>query len=587
MRGFSSVTHTVFNQSSPLENINLYTADPVLSSSEFILETHRDRLHKYGELCGTAANMKHATLAEKNKPTLRQFDSYGRRIDVIDYHDSYHHLMQQGLRNGVSAFGHATAEAGSHVARAGLIYMENQLEPGHCCPLVMTTAAVPPLLKWGRTDLVDKLCTMDYDPRDVPIEEKVAITAGMSMTEKQGGSDVRANTTLATPLDPARTGHDASYTLRGHKWFTSAPMSDIFLTLAMTRGKDTPSCFIVSRWLPDGTRNTGFRVMRLKDKVGDRANASSEVEYDDAHAVMLGEEGRGVKTIIEMVQSTRLDCVLGSAGGARRALQQALNHVTHRKSFGSPLIAHPLMENLLTDLCVESEAHTLTALHLAGAYDSSLHHRNIPAAFLTSGAGPMVEKLKHTDTEYTEAQELFRIGVAVGKYWVTKRYPGFAYECMEAFGGNGYVEDFNMGMLYRQSPLNAIWEGSGNIIALDVLRAHKSFPVLLRDIKLACGMDPSLDEFISDIEKRVSRAASENIMSPMIQREARRLVDMLALAMQASVMARYGDPTVAEAYIASRIKRDRLNSGLNYGSFVYPSDMSKCIIERNTSGLIK
>lgn len=354
----SNQTHAVFNQSPPFQNINLLESEKTVKESieKMIQSTNNHdkvsidwgNIENFGKKSGSVKLMDAGTLAEKNLPTLRQFDNYGRRIDVIDYHPSYHELMSHGIENGVCASGFKTSTPGSHISRGIKKYFENQLESGHCCPLTMTAAVIPVLLRSARSikqlnsndgmindnltwiqEFINKIYTQQYDPSDRPIEEKNGCTMGMSMTEKQGGSDVRSNTTVASPIDSNITGLGASYQLVGHKWFTSAPMCDGFLTLAKTTNSDLPSCFLVPRWLPKSAgshRNTGFQVMRLKNKLADRANASSEVEYHNAFGVMIGEEGKGVKTIIEMVQATRWDCTLGSAGSARRALQLAINH---------------------------------------------------------------------------------------------------------------------------------------------------------------------------------------------------------------------------------------------------------------------
>lgn len=479
----SRATHAVFNQSKAFINKNLFKSDPALQRVVKKLIVPLDHLNNIGLVNGSAVMMNHAELAEKNVPVLRQYDAYGRRIDVVDYHPSYHALMKQGLESGAASYGfNNNAKPGSHIVRAALIYMQNQLEPGHCCPIVMTSAAVPVIRKNSSLHLTEKLCAQNYDPRDVPISEKSSITMGMSMTEKQGGSDVRANTTVAQFETSSPSGHKA-FLLKGHKWFTSAPMSDAFLTLAKTRVDAPPSCFLVPRWRFDGTRNSGFKVMRLKQKCGDRSNASSEVEYDGAWGLLLGEESRGVKTIIEMVNCTRMDCTLGAAGGSRKALMLALNHAASRNAFGASLNAHPLMQNVLTDLCVEAEAHTLTAFHMAQLFS------DFESKVISGGS------------DCDRAGELFRTAVSVAKYYVTKRQPNFVYECMEIMGGNGYVQDFQMESLFRQSPLNSIWEGSGNVMALDVLRAYKSLPLLLDSIAEPKGVDSSFDNYMKVIQK--------------------------------------------------------------------------------------
>lgn len=326
------VTHTVFNQSVPLANYNVFRSDPSLQlalrhwgGDDFV--KHEGLVDAHGSYCGSAATIQDAEIADKNKPVLHQFDRYGNSVDVIEYNPAYHRLMSHALKTGVSAHGFNSALSGSQVVRAALGYMENQTEAGHSCPLTMTFSAIPALRHIpGYEGWVEKIKYQDYDPRNVPMQEKAAVTIGMSMTEKQGGSDVRMNTTIATPLEPGAPTNGKEYHLTGHKWFTSAPMCDAFLTLGKLDENSPPSCFFVPRWKPDGERNTGFKVMRLKNKLGDHANGSSEVEYDQAYGTMIGDPGKGVKTIIEMVQSTRLDCTLGSAGTARKALHLAINH---------------------------------------------------------------------------------------------------------------------------------------------------------------------------------------------------------------------------------------------------------------------
>jgi len=427
VKGREVYTHEVFNQSSRLEDFSLFDSDTALqrslkaaaTASESNLASSFKKLAAFGCASGSAELMAVADAAEKNPPVLKQFDRNGRRQDVVVYNPSYHELMSHSIGGGCTNYGYneQRGDCLSHMTRAGLIYMSNQLEPGHSCPVVMTAAAIPVLTNvQGYGDWLEGLSRPAYDGRNVPISAKAGVTMGMSMTEKQGGSDVRANTTVAKPIDARDTGNGARYELWGHKWFTSAPMCDGFLTLAVTEGGSAPSCFLVPRWLPDGTRNVGFQVMQLKDKLADRSNASSEVEYRGAFGTMVGEEGRGVKHIIEMVSSTRLDCALGSAGTSRRALQQALHHVSERKAFGSALIDQPLMRQLLTDISVECEGHTAAAMRMAELWN--MQQRQLDAG----------------DVDPHNAAAL-RVGVAVAKYYVTKRAPGLTYECMEAFGG--------------------------------------------------------------------------------------------------------------------------------------------------------
>jgi putative acyl-CoA dehydrogenase len=562
---YHSSSHEVFNQGRALENFNLLRSDPALLSSLHafqqteVLKDKLSFLEKYGITCGKKETIEMADAADKNKPTLRQFSSYGERIDMVDYHPAYHILMDNGLSIGAGSYGYNQKD---HISRAALIYMQNQVEPGHCCPIVMTCAAIPVLCNHQHIPelklWLEKVLHQGYDSRNVPIEDKAAITMGMSMTEKQGGSDVRANTTLAKPVDPSKIGVGQEYLLAGHKWFTSAPMSDGFFTLAKLEMNQPPSLFLVPRWMPNGSRNKGFQIMRLKDKCADRANASSEIEYHQAWARLLSEPGKGVKAIMEMVSSTRLDCCLGSAGTMRRGLQHVLAHVNQRQSFGSKLRDHPLMENLLVDLCVESIAHTMTAMRLASAYHRAECEQN------------------------QQEGEFFRIGVAVSKYYITKRHPNFAYECMEIFGGNGFAEDFPMARIFRHSPLNSIWEGSGNIIALDVLRGIKSIGFLLDEINLAKGKDVAFDRYFDQLMKLVKNISTDPLASSN-QRQARLLSDQLAMGLQASLLLRYADNYLAECYISSRIiPQSDINAyGCNYGSFIHNQAHSQRIIDSN------
>jgi putative acyl-CoA dehydrogenase len=410
---------------------------------------------------------------------------------------------------------------GAHVARTAMHSMLSQVEAGSCCPLTMTFACLPTLRHQPEVakEWEPRVLGTEYDPHSAPAEGKSAVLIGMAMTEKQGGSDVRANSTRATPLGAGGAGE--AYELVGHKWFCSAPMCDAFLTLAQTeRGL---SCFLAPRWRPDGTRNA-IQIERLKDKLGNRSNASSEIEYRGAWARMVGEEGRGVRTIIEMVHHTRLDCVSGSAGLMRQALAQALHHARHREVFGRRLIDQPLMRNVLADLALESEAATALMLRLARAYDSVSDDPG-EAAFA-------------------------RIATAVSKFWVCKRAPFMITEAMECLGGNGYVEESILPRLYREAPVNAIWEGSGNVISLDVLRAMvrepDSVPALLAELRCARGGDARLDAWIEDVEAEIADPADAEL-------RARIVVEKLALALQASLLVRHAPTPVAEAFCAARL----------------------------------
>ncbi len=620
-------THTVFNQSNPFENIDLYESDKPLQRAMNALTTSsfgndtvgQNQLKMHGSSSGTKAMIECADLAEANKPTLDNFDQYGRRVDTINYNPNYHTLMKHGIKAGVTSYGYnqdsSEKQLNGHLIRAGLMHIQNQLEPGHCCPLVMTSACIP-VLQAATNDnantnddvnssispklWLDKVTSRQYDGRNLPIEMKNGATLGMSMTEKQGGSDVKANTTIAIAENSNSIGQGKIYRLIGHKWFTSAPMSDGFLTLAKVVTNENnknnidinsikPTCFLVPRWLPDQTRNHGFNIMRLKNKLGDRANASSEVEYNNAYGQMIGDEGKGLQTILQMVQMTRLDCTIGAASGAKRALSLAINHCNSRSAFGVPLIKQPMMENVLTDLCLTSEACTYSMMRMAAAHARS-----------TSKCSTL---LSSENINQKHELELFRVGVAILKYYCTKSQPLFAYECMEIFGGNGYTDDFQISKLFRHSPLNSIWEGSGNVMALDVLRAIKSLPSFLYDMESDIkGNNKYMDIYIDDLYILISNVNEliNNNQTLQVQRMARYVVDRLAIGYQASLLMKYGDNNgiSANAFIQSRIRpavRDKHNInindgnynnygnfGLNYGSsFVYDKHDSRSIINDN------
>ena len=459
-----------------------------------------------------------ARQANENPPRLRTHDRFGNRIDEVEFHPAWHRLLETSVGHGLCAISWDDPQPGAHAVRAALFFLAAQVEQGHTCPLSMTHAAVPALRAQPElaTAWEPLLCSREYDFGLRPASEKRGALCGMAMTERQGGSDVRANTTSAQPVD-------GGYELTGHKWFCSAPMCDAFLVLAQAQGG--LSCFLLPRVLPDGTRN-GFRIERLKDKLGDRSNASSEVAFDCARASLVGEEGRGVATIIEMVNHTRLDCVLGSAAVMRACVEQATHHAAHRVAFGRLLADQPLMQNVLADLCVESEAATLTALRLAGAYDRG-------------------------------ERAFARIATAVAKYWVCKRGPAHAAEALECLGGNGYVEESPLPRFYRQQPLQSIWEGSGNVICLDVLRALGRNPgtldAFVGECRQAAGADRRLDAWLAALEADLHDSDDAS---------ARRLVERMGLALQGSLLVRYGDPAVADAFCASRLG-DR---GLAFGT---------------------
>ncbi|HEV7652491.1 MAG TPA: acyl-CoA dehydrogenase family protein [Actinophytocola sp.] len=515
-------THDVINQVPPLTGHD--TADDPALLDGLRREGAgwaEDEVHDLGTLAGSASAQEWGRLANEHEPVLRTHDRYGHRIDEVEYHPAYHELMTVAVERGLHAAPWADDRPGAHVARAAKFYLWGQVEAGHACPISMTYAAVPALRHnpelAGRFEPL--LTARTYDPGLRAPETKRGLTAGMSMTEKQGGSDVRANTTRAVPRQ------DGSYLLTGHKWFTSAPMCDVFLVLAQAPGG--LSCFLLPRVLPDGTRNR-MHLQRLKDKLGNRSNASSEVEYDEAVAWLVGEEGHGVRTIIQMVNMTRLDCVIAGAAGMRAGLVQAMHHTTHRQAFGSYLVDTPLMRNVLADLTVESEAATTLAMHLAGATDRA-------------AAGD------------EEATAFRRIGLAVSKYWVCKRTSAHAAEALECLGGNGYVEESGMPRLYREAPLISIWEGSGNVAALDVLRALGSgTEAFFAEVARSAGADRRLDATVERLKVDLSRL-SDPVAA---QSQARRLVERMALVLQGSLLVRHGHPAVADAFCASRLGGD-------------------------------
>jgi putative acyl-CoA dehydrogenase len=530
----------VTNQPPPLINYNLFDADAALREA---LEREggtwaHDMVRELGRLAGTEEAIDWGFQANSNPPRLHTHDRFGHRIDEVEFHPAWHRLMAVAIGHGLHSLPWREPRAGVHAARAAAFYIWSQVEGGHGCPVSMTYAAVPALRQ--QPDLAAEweplMTTLDYDPGLRPHATKRGVLFGMAMTEKQGGSDVRANTTRATP-----NGTDGEYQLSGHKWFCSAPMCDAFLVLAQAPGG--LSCFLLPRVLPDGSRNA-FHIQRLKDKLGNRSNASSEIELDDASAWMVGEEGKGVRTIIEMVNHTRLDCIIGSASLIRQAVAQATHHTAHRSAFGRLLSEQPLMVNVLADLAVESEATTVVMMRLAGALD-----RSADAA----------------------ESHFRRLALAVSKYWTCKRAIGVVAEALECHGGNGYVEESILPRLYREAPLNSIWEGSGNVNALDVLRAMEREPesvtAFMDEVEEARGSDPRLDRSVAELKKDLSNGAR-------VEAGARRLVERMAVALEGSLLVRYGDGAVADAFCASRLGGDwghsfgTLPEGLRLASIV-------------------
>lgn len=540
-----SSTHEVTNQVPPLVNHDT-SADPALLEG---IEREGagwalPEIREVGRLAGTPEAMEWGRLAERVPPRLVTHDRYGRRIDEVEYVPAYHQLMETAVSHGIHAAPWADDRPGAHVARAAKFYSWN-VDAGHGCPISMTYAVVPALR--ANPELAARfeplLTNRAYDLGLRDPETKRGLIAGMSMTEKQGGSDVRANTTTATPQA------DGTYRIVGHKWFTSAPMSDMFLTLAQAPGG--LSCFLLPRVLPGGEANP-IRFMRLKDKLGNKSNASSEIEYDNAVGWLVGEEGKGVKTIVEMVNMTRLDCVIGSASGMRTALLQAAHHARHRAAFGKLLIDQPLMRNVLADLAVESEAATTAMMRLAGANDRAIHG--------DEGEGA-----------------LRRLALAATKYYVCKRGPVLANEALECLGGNGYIEDFDLARIYRELPLLSIWEGSGNVAALDALRAIGREPASLdaffTEAELALGTDQRYDDAVTSLKKELTQFDD-------IELRARRLVEQIAVVFQAGLLIRHAPAAVADAFCATRLARDW---GSAFGTMPAGLDLAP-ILERTEPG---
>lgn len=546
-------THEVFNQSTPRVDINEYELNTVLTEA---VRRHdgawaQDELREIGELVGSEQFQHDAKLANTVTPELHTFNRWGQRIDEVEYHPSYHRIISASVAHGAHTRCWDDPQPGSHVVRAAAFMLFGQVEPGHACPVSMTHAVIPSLeLQPDVAALwVPKALSRSYSPE--LSADKTSAIFGMSMTEKQGGSDVRANTTVAVPAGAGGPG--AEYLLTGHKWFCSAPMSDAFLVLAQAQGPagEGLSCFLLPRVLPDGTRNV-FKIQRLKNKLGNKSNASSEIELDGTVAVMIGEPGRGVRTIIEMVSQTRLDCLLGSAAGMRQSVAEAVWHARHRAAFGATLADQPAMAAVLADLALESEAATVTAMRLARAHDE----------------------------DADDQQRAFRrLAVAVSKYWICKRGPHHSYEALECLGGNGYTEDFPLAMRYREQPVMAVWEGSGNVIALDVLRAMTREPESVAafdaEISLARGTNPTLDAHLDRL--RIDLGELARLDAHAAQRRARAVVEAMALALQASLLVRFSPAAVSDAFIAARLGDQR---NFEYGALPDQVDLG-AILERH------
>ncbi|MGQ0528894.1 MAG: isovaleryl-CoA dehydrogenase [Panacagrimonas sp.] len=541
------ITHEVSNQVPPLRDYNAWSSDAPLRDA-----VTREgggwaqaQLEAFGAVAGGEL-MELGYVANENKPRLRTHDRYGHRIDEVEFHPAYHRVMELGMQHGVHAFAWRNQHhAGAHVARAAISYLHSQAEAGTGCPLTMTHSAAPALLHAPElaSEWLPRIHSLQYDPRVLPASQKTACTIGMGMTEKQGGSDVRANTTRAEPQS------DGSYEIIGHKWFFSAPMCDAWLVLAQVEAGLT--CFLMPKIQPNG-RHNGIRIQRLKDKLGDWSNASSEVEFHGAYAQRVGAEGRGVATILEMVALTRLDCMIGSSALMRQACVQAIHHARHRQVFGKTLVDQALMQNVLADLALESEAAIALTMRVARAVDASARDAG-EAAFA-------------------------RIATAIGKYWICKRTPTLVNEAQECLGGLGYVEESNLPRLYRQAPLNSIWEGSGNIQCLDVLRALSKEPetreALFAELLAARGLDASLDAEIHWLNEAFAERETLEVRSRMI-------VERTALVLQASILLRAGNADVAAAFCRSRLGGEH---GLAFGTLPADTPMRALIERASVSG---
>lgn len=541
-----STASEVLNQPPELGELNLLRADPVL--------WHRwadegGDLARVGEMAGSRQFWEWGFQANRFHPELRTFDRFGYRIDEVDFHPAWHSLLSTSVGMGITSLPHESgAPADAHLNRAVRAYLVGQVEQGHMCPVSMTYAVMPALRT--QPEVADQwevpLTSRTYDPTFRPASGKSGVLMGMGMTERQGGSDVRANTTLAQPLGAGGPG--AEYRISGHKWFCSAPMSDAFLVLAQAPGG--LSCFLLPRWTPDGMRN-GFRVNRLKDKLGNRSNASAEVEFEDSWSQMVGDEGRGVSTIIEMVNATRLDCVIGAAGIMRQAVTQAVWHVAHRSAFGRDLIDQPLMQNVVADLDIEAQAATALMVRLATSFDRA---------------------------PFDEHEGLIkRILTPVAKYWVTKRCSEVVREATECLGGAGYVEESILPRLYRESPVNAIWEGSGNVMALDVLRVLSKEPRAIEALLTEIETSAPADLVASVAELRADLGGSTSL-EPI----ARRIVERLGILAAAAALSRSATPDIYEAFVRSRVLGDH---GSMYGTL--PSGVEAGAIAKRAFTLIE
>lgn len=549
-RRILSDTHEVFNQATPLENYNMFERDQALSEA-LVREGGgwgEPGVAALGKTLGSAEWIERGFQANRSTPELFTHDRFGHRVDHVEYHPAYHDVMGLAVEHNIHASPWSDPKPGAHVVRMAKNYLYTQNEAGSACPLTMTFACVPAIRDTASVAAawLPKIFDQRYDPTNAPLEQKTGATIGMAMTEKQGGTDVRANTTTAVPV--AGRGPGEAYEIIGHKWFVSAPMSDAFLTLAQT--DQGLSCFLLPRWRPDGTRNE-FHVQRLKDKMGNRSNASSEVELRGAHAVLLGEEGRGVATIIEMVALTRYDCMIGSTALMRQAVAQVTHHIAQRSVMGANLIDQPLMQNVVADLCLEVEGALAMTARTARALDN--------------------EALNNQDSEAERL--LTRFMTAIGKYWICKRATSHIGEAMECLGGGGYVEDSILPRLYREAPVNSIWEGSGNVQVLDVLRAMTKTPdvvdVYFDELETALGANTMYDAYVGALKAEFTHVED-------FEYQGRHYVERLAKAMQAAQLVKAGNALVSDAFCSSRLGESR---GLNYGNLASGTDCA-AIIER-------
>lgn len=546
----SAETHALTNLSCEMQDYNLYTQDVALVEA-----VHREGgaaaaagMDAFGQMCGTADYLELGRLANRVRPEFDSHDRFGRRVDLVRFHPAYHQLMKTSIEHGLHSSPWTAPGVGAHVARAAHSYVHTQVEAGHGCPITMTFAAVPALKL--QHDLaavwIPKICSLVYDPRNVPVDHKQGVTVGMAMTEKQGGSDVRANSTIAVPVGAGGPG--MPYELTGHKYFVSAPMCDAFLVLAQAPGG--LSCFLLPRWRPDGSKNA-IQVLRLKDKMGNTSNASGETELRGALAWMVGEEGRGVRNIIEMVSMTRFDCMIGSSAGMRMATSQALHHCAHRAAFGRVLNQQPLMQNVLADLALESEAAMTLTMRMARAMDN-----------------------RAVETE----DLLVRLVTAVGKYWICKRTPNHAYEAMECIGGSGVMEDSMMPRLFRESPVNSIWEGSGNVQCLDVLRAMQKTPAVMDafflEVDKARGGNALLKPYVEALQSDLKDLRE-------MEFRARDLADRMALALQAALLVQHAPSSIGDTFCQSRLAQQGMH---NYGCLPRGADVCAIITRATPHG---